>query len=182
MIRRLSFLRMRSSFKTQGQTLEVVKEMRRVWQWMTGKKVLLTNESKYKTSWFNSTLIKEMYHYILQRHAILSGLHLCGEGFILWQDEQPKRTTTAKWKYLKEWCQTFGLHSTSSFVIFLLLDVFRSLLSNADFLSSVCGPPSALSSALLGCHYEEKGWDCPVFLAVAAPDTQPAWPADRNSK
>ena len=40
----------------------------------------------------NYTLTKEKNHFILQRHAVPSGLHLCGEGFILLWDNDPKDT------------------------------------------------------------------------------------------
>ncbi len=49
----------------------------------------------------DSTLTKEKYHSILQRHATPSGLHLCGEGFILQQDNDPKHTSKLCKNYLK---------------------------------------------------------------------------------
>lgn len=50
----------------------------------------------------NSILNKEKYHSILQRHAIPSGLRLCGRGFILQQDNDPKHTSKLCKEYLKK--------------------------------------------------------------------------------
>ena len=47
-------------------------------------------------------LIKEKYHSILQRHAIPSGLRLCGRGFILQQDNDRKHTSQLCKIYLKK--------------------------------------------------------------------------------
>ena len=46
-------------------------------------------------------LEKKQYHSILQRHAIPSGLRLCGRGFILLQDNDPKHTSHLCKNYLK---------------------------------------------------------------------------------
>ena len=47
------------------------------------------------------TMTEEKYHSILQRHAIPSGLHLCGEGFILQLDNDSKNTSELCKNYLK---------------------------------------------------------------------------------
>ncbi|KAM7407138.1 hypothetical protein PAMA_003055 [Pampus argenteus] len=47
------------------------------------------------------SLTKEEYHSILERHVIPSGLHLCGEGFILQQDNDPKHISKLCKNYLK---------------------------------------------------------------------------------
>ena len=44
---------------------------------------------------------KRQYHSILQRHAIPSGLRLCGKGFVLLQDNDPKNTSRLSKSYLK---------------------------------------------------------------------------------
>ena len=49
----------------------------------------------------DSNLIKEEYQSIHQRHAIPSGLHLCGEEFTLQQDNDPKHTSKLCKNYLK---------------------------------------------------------------------------------
>ncbi len=46
-------------------------------------------------------LEKKQYHSILQRHAIPSGKRLCGRGFTLVQDNDPKHTSNLCKKYLK---------------------------------------------------------------------------------
>ena len=47
------------------------------------------------------TLEKKQYHSILHRHAIPSGLRLCGKGFMLLQDNDPKHTTHLCKNYLR---------------------------------------------------------------------------------
>ena len=49
----------------------------------------------------NDILTKEKYRSILQRHAIPSGLKLCGHGFVLQQDDDPKYTSKLSRKYLQ---------------------------------------------------------------------------------
>ena len=49
----------------------------------------------------NDILNKEKYHSILQRHAILSGLKLCGHGFILQKYNDCKHTSMLCRKYLQ---------------------------------------------------------------------------------
>ena len=49
----------------------------------------------------NDIFTKEKYHSILQRHAIPSGLKLCGHGFVLQQDNDPKYTSKFCRKYLQ---------------------------------------------------------------------------------
>ena len=66
----------------------------------------------------NDILTKEKYHSILQRHAIQSGLKLCGHGFVLQQDNDPKHTSKVCRKYLQKkkspWCA--GCYGFSSSV------------------------------------------------------------------
>ena len=52
--------------------------------------------------WTKDVLTKEKYHSILQRHAIPLGLRLCGRGFILQQDNNPKHTSQLCKNYLKK--------------------------------------------------------------------------------
>ena len=47
------------------------------------------------------TLNQKIYHSILQRHAIPSGLRLVGQGFILQQDKNPKHTLRLCQNYLR---------------------------------------------------------------------------------
>ena len=49
----------------------------------------------------NNNLTKEKYHSILQRHAIPSGIRLCGQEFMLQQDNDPKHTSKLCSSYLK---------------------------------------------------------------------------------
>lgn len=41
----------------------------------------------------DSTLTTEKFHSFLWRHATICGLHLCGEGFMLQQVNEPKQTS-----------------------------------------------------------------------------------------
>ncbi len=47
------------------------------------------------------SLKKKQYHSTLQRHAIPSGKRLCGRGFTLVQENDPKHTSILCKKYLK---------------------------------------------------------------------------------
>ena len=49
----------------------------------------------------NDKLTKHKYHSILQRHAIPSGMKLCGRSFVLEQDNDPKHTSHLCKNYLK---------------------------------------------------------------------------------
>lgn len=46
------------------------------------------------------TLTKQKYHSILERHAIPSGMKLCGHGFVLQQDNEPKHASHLCRNYL----------------------------------------------------------------------------------
>lgn len=65
----------------------------------------------------DSTLTKEKHHSILQTHVPTSGCNLCGEGFILRQDNEPKHTPELGhnyWrpkKYNESWLSWTFLHS-----------------------------------------------------------------------